>query len=114
LYDVKVTVKFFHNDAPCAKSIKYYPDFGINLYNPGIQTSLTEMRRLSGNKLTILGNIPPRDVLAQGTPDDVRAAVKKLLAEAKDPSWLILSCGGGVPPGVTTANLQAFLQAARG
>ena len=40
--------------------------------------------------------------------------VKKLLAEVKDPARLILSCGGGVPPGVTTANLQAFLQAARG
>jgi uroporphyrinogen decarboxylase len=114
LYDVKVAVKLFHNDAVCAKSIKYYPDLGINLYNPGIQTPLAEMRRLSGNRLTILGNIPPRDVLAQGTPEEVRAAVKKLLAEVKtDPSRLILSCGGGVPPGVTTANLQAFLEAAR-
>jgi uroporphyrinogen decarboxylase len=113
LYDVPVAVKFFHNDAPCAKSIKYYPDMGVNLFNPGIQTPLTEMRQLSGHRLTILGNIPPRDVLAQGTPGDVRAAVKKLLAEATDRSRLILSCGGGVPPGVTTANLQAFLQAAR-
>jgi uroporphyrinogen-III decarboxylase len=113
LYDVNVSVKFFHNDAPCAKSIKYYPEAGINFYNPGVQTSLTEMRLLSGNKLTILGNIPPRDVLAQGTPADVHAAVKKLLAEAKDPGRLVLSCGGGVPPAVTTENLQAFIDAAR-
>ena len=113
LYDANVSVKFFHNDAPCAKSIKYYPEAGINFYNPGIQTSLTEMRQLSGNQLTVLGNIPPRDVLAQGTPGDVRAAVKKLLAEAKDPARLVLSCGGGVPPAVTTENLQAFIDAAR-
>ena len=113
LYDVNVSVKFFHNDAPCAKSIKYYAEAGINLYNPGIQTSLTEMRQLSGNRLTILGNVPPRDVLAQGTPADVRAAVKRLLAEANDPARLILSCGGGVPPAVTTENLQAFIDAAK-
>jgi uroporphyrinogen decarboxylase len=113
LYDVNVAVKFFHNDAPCAKSIRYYPEIGINLYNPGIQTSLTEMRRLSGNRLTILGNIPPRDVLAQGKPDDVHAAMKKLLDEARDRSRLILSCAGGVPPGVTTENLRAFLRAAQ-
>jgi uroporphyrinogen decarboxylase len=113
LYDIDVTVKFFHNDAPCAKSIKYYPEIGINLYNPGIQTSLTDMRQLSGNRLTILGNVPPRDVLAKGTPNDVRAAVKRLLAEAKDRLRIILSCGGGLPPGVTTENLQAFLEEAR-
>ncbi len=113
LYDVDVPVKFFHNDAPCAQSIRHYPDMGVNLYNPGVQTSLTEMRRLCGNKLTILGNIPPRDVLAQGKPEDVRTAVKALLAEAGDRSRLILSCGGGIPPGVSTANLQAFIGAAR-
>jgi uroporphyrinogen-III decarboxylase len=113
LYDVPVTVKCFHNDAPCASSIKHYPEIGINLYNPGIQTSLADMLRLSGNRLAILGNIPPRDVLAQGTPDEVRAAVGKLLAETPDRSRLILSCAGGVPPGVSTENLQAFIEAAR-
>ncbi|MFN3408960.1 MAG: uroporphyrinogen decarboxylase family protein [Limisphaerales bacterium] len=114
LYAVDVPVKFFHNDAPCAQSIRHYPGMGVNLYNPGIQTSLTEMRRLCGNQLTILGNVPPRDVLAQGTPDDVRRAVRALLDEAQDRSRLILSCGGGVPPGVSTENLRAFIAAARG
>ncbi len=113
LYDVNLPVKFFHNDAPCEQSIRHYPGIGINLYNPGVQTSLTDMRRLCDRRLTILGNVPPRDVLAQGTPDDVRNAVKKLLGEAQDRSRLILSCGGGVPPGVSTANLQAFIQAPR-
>ena len=114
LYATDVSVKFFHNDAACAKSIKYYADAGINLYNPGVQTPLAEMRRLSDNRLTILGTIPPRDVLAQGTPADVRAAVQKLLADTPDRSRLILSCAGGMPMGVTTENVQAFIEAARG
>jgi len=113
LYATDVAVKFFHNDAACAKSIKYYPEIGINLYNPGVQTPLAEMRRLSGGRLTILGTIPPRDVLAQGTPDGVRAAVRQLLADTPDRSRLILSCAGGVPPGVSTENLRAFLDAAK-
>lgn len=113
LYDVDLPVKFFHNDAPCAQSIRHYSSAGINLYNPGVQTSLAEMRRLCDGRLTILGNVPPRDVLAQGTPDEVKNAVKNLLAEAPDRSRLILSCAGGVPPGVNTANLQAFIEAAR-
>jgi uroporphyrinogen decarboxylase len=44
----------------------------------------------------------------------VRAAVRRLLAETPDRSRLILSCAGGMPPGVTTENLRAFLEAAHG
>ena len=113
IYSADVAVKFFHNDAACAASVKHYADAGIQLYNPGVQSTLAEIRALSANRLTILGNIPPRDVLAQGTPADVRAAVRKLLAENAGNSRLILSCAGGVPPGVSTENLRAFIAAAR-
>jgi uroporphyrinogen-III decarboxylase len=114
LYADGGTVKFFHNDAQCAKSIGYYPEIGINLYNPGIFNTLAELRRMSNNCLTILGNIPPRDVLAKGSPADVRAAVQNLLRETPEKSKLILSCAGGMPPGVSTENIRAFIEAARG
>lgn len=114
LYATDVTVKFFHNDAPCAKSVRHYPAVGINLFNPGIQSTLNELRELAGPSLTLLGNIPPRDVLAKGSPADVRAAVKKLLAETRDHSRLILSCGGGMPPGVSTENIRAFVEGGEG
>lgn len=113
LYAADNAVKFFHNDAKCEKSIGFYPEIGINLYNPGIFNTLEDLRRLAGCPLTILGNIPPRDVLAKGTPADVRAAVKRLLAETADKSRLILSCAGGMPPGVSTENVRAFVEAAR-
>jgi uroporphyrinogen-III decarboxylase len=110
LYEGTDTIKFFHNDADCTVSVKYYPELGINLYNPGVHLSLTELRAETKDKLTILGNIPPRDVLASGSPDDVMAAVRALKAEANGFSQLLYSCGGGMPPGVNTENLQAFLE----
>jgi uroporphyrinogen decarboxylase len=113
IYAANVAVKFFHNDAECAKSIRYYSEIGINLYNPGIFNTLAELRQMSANKLTILGNVPPRDVLAKGSAADVSAAVKRLLAETTDTSRLILSCAGGMPPGVSTENLRACIEAAR-
>ncbi len=111
LYRTDVTVKFFHNDAPCAASIRYYPDIGINLYNPGIQTPLPALRAKSDSRLTILGTIPPL-VLTRETPDGVRSAVRRLLDENPDRSRWILSCAGGMPPGVKTENLKAFLDEA--
>jgi uroporphyrinogen decarboxylase len=108
-----VSVKFFHNDAPCAKSVRHYPALGINLFNPGVQNTLNQLRELAGPSLTLLGNIPPRDVLAKGSPADVRAAVKQLLAGTRDHSRWILSSGGGMPPGVSTENIRAFIEAAK-
>lgn len=111
LYDCNDSIKFFHNDADCTVSVKYYPELGINLYNPGIHLSLTELRAETKEQLTILGNIPPRDVLASGSPEAVAAAVRALKAEADGFGRIIYSCGGGMPPGVKTENLLAFTEA---
>jgi uroporphyrinogen decarboxylase len=113
LYDNKMTVKLFHNDAECEASVSYYPELGINLYNPGIYTHINKLFEMTDNKLTILGTIPPRDVLAAGTPTDVENSVRKLLSEVNNKPRLLLSCAGGMPPQVSTENLKAFLNAAK-
>lgn len=113
LYDCDVEVKFFHNDADCTASVKYYPEVGINLYNPGIHLSVNQLIEATSNKLTILGNIPPRDVLASGSPQEVSGAVNNLLNALKAKTNFVLSCGGGMPPDVSTENIDAFIKAAR-
>ncbi len=112
LYAIDVPVKFFHNDADCAVSARFYPEIGINLYNPGIQRTIAQIRAWTGPQMTILGSIPPRDVLAGGTPDDVSRAVREQRRSLPAGMRIIHSCAGGMPPGVPTENLRAFLQAA--
>lgn len=114
LYDVDVTVKLFHNDADCTVSVKYYPEIGINLFNPGTQMTVNEIKTATDNNMAILGNIPPRDVLAAGTPDDVSKAVKELIGSVEDKSRFILSCGGGMPPAVSIENIHSFIKAVKG
>jgi len=114
IYDAAPSkVKFFHNDADFRVSVKHYPDMGVNFFNPGVQMSVNEIKEVTGNRLSILGSIPPRDVLAAGTPEQVEQETVTLLNELKDNSRFILSCAGGMPPGVTTENIRAFLQAAQ-
>jgi uroporphyrinogen decarboxylase len=62
----------------------------------------------------MLGNIPPRDVLANGTVEEVVENVKDLIDSLEDKSRVILSCGGGMPPGVPTDNIEAFYSAVKG
>ena len=107
--DTDVAIKFFHNDAPCKACAPFLQAIGINLLNFGPQHSVREMKEWTGNAVTLLGNIPPRDILAAGTPADVARAVTDLLTSVDDWSRLIVSCGGGMPPGVPTANIQALI-----
>jgi uroporphyrinogen-III decarboxylase len=111
VFGTDVTVKCFHNDAPCRACAPYLAQTGINLLNFGIQHTLTEMRGWTGGGIALLGNVPPRDVLAAGTPEDVTRSVTEMLAAVGDTSRVIASCGGGMPPGVSTENIAAFIAA---
>ena len=103
-----VPVRFFHNDAPGLVCAGFLDEIGVNLFNFSFEHSLSEMKERAGGNVTLLGNIPPRDVLAEGTPADVAESIKTVLEPLHDTSRLILSCGGGMPPGVPTENLKAF------
>jgi uroporphyrinogen-III decarboxylase len=109
LYDVNVSVKFLHNDAPSRVSAPTLPEFNINLFNMGYDITLNELKELTQNKVTLVGNIPPRDVLGSGSVDDIKKVTTELLNSLKDKSRVILSCGGGMPPGVTTDNINTFI-----
>jgi len=110
-FSANVTVKFFHNDAPCKASAPLLAQAGINLLNFGVQHTLTEMKLWTGGNIALMGNIPPRDVLAEGTPADVTRSVREMLSALDDRSRLIVSCGGGMPPHAPTANIQALISA---
>ncbi len=108
-FDADVTVKFFHNDAPCKASAPLLEAAGINLLNFGVQHKLADMKIWTNNRIALMGNIAPRDVLAEGTPADVKRTVTELLNVLDDRTRLIVSCGGGMPPHAPTENIQALV-----
>jgi uroporphyrinogen decarboxylase len=48
-------------------------------------------------------------LLAAGTPERVQEATTAMIESLNDRTRLMLSCGGGLPPGAPTANIQAFI-----
>jgi uroporphyrinogen decarboxylase len=111
IFRADVTVKFFHNDAPCKACAPLLPEAGVNLLNFGFQHTIADMRVWTGNRVALMGNIPPRDVLAAGAPADVKRSVAGMLNALEDRSRLIVSCGGGMPPGAPTENIRALITA---
>ncbi len=106
-------VNFFHNDAAGIITAGYLEKIGVNLFNFSFNHSLAEMKQLTGGKVTLLGNLPPRDVLALGAPADIEAGVRSMMSSLSDARRIIWSCGGGMPPDVSTENMRTFISAVR-
>ena len=104
-----VSVRFFHNDSPCRASAPHLSETGINLFNMGIEVALKDLQTWTEGKVALLGNIPPRDVLASGTPIEVESAVEQQFRTLSDTRRVLFSCGGGMPPGVPSENIRAFV-----
>jgi uroporphyrinogen decarboxylase len=108
-----VKVRFLHNDADGLITAKNLNKMGVNMFNFSFNHSMGEIRRLAGPDVILVGNIPPRDVLAGGTPEEVDAAVNKAFGEIGDYNRIIWSVGGGMPPDVSNKNITAFIEAVK-
>jgi uroporphyrinogen decarboxylase len=105
-----VSVRFFHNDAAGVVCAPHLAEIGINLFNFSSDHGLAQMRKLCGESIALLGNIPPRDVLASGTTAQVKESVESMVDGLNDRRRIIASCGGGMPPGVPAENIKAFIE----
>ena len=105
-------VKFFHNDTENPASFPYLRELGIDVFNFTHLRPLAKVRELVGPDICLMGNVPPLDVLARGTPDSVTEAARECLREHPGPR-LILSAGGGTSPGTPGANIRALAAAVR-
>ncbi|MGC9354897.1 MAG: uroporphyrinogen decarboxylase family protein, partial [Mariniphaga sp.] len=101
-------LNFFHNDAQGLISTPYLKEMDVHLYNFSFEHSMKEIRELAGPEVALIGNLPPRDVLAAGTPEQVREETRKMVHEFGEKNRVIWSCGGGMPPDVSTENIRAF------
>jgi len=104
-------VKFFHNDADGRVCAPHLPDLGVNMFNFSFLHTLTEMKEWTHNRVVLVGNLPPRDTLALGSAEDVYRQVQETISSVSDKTRILLSAGGGMPDGVCSENITAFLHA---
>jgi len=106
-------VNFLHNDMESIIPAKYLKEIGVNLYNFSHIYEIDKMKEITGGSVGLVGNIPPRDVLADGTVEEVKNEVIKMLNSTSDFDGILLSCGGVVPPGVSSENIKTFVKTVR-
>ncbi len=109
----RAKVRFLHNDADGLITAGHLKEMGVNMFNFSFNHTMGQIRDLAGPDVILVGNVPPRDVLAAGTPRQVDEAVIKAFGEISDHDRIIWSVGGGMPPDVNDNNLHSFLNAVK-
>lgn len=103
-------IKFLHNDTDNPVCYPYLEELGVDIFNFSHKCSMMEAREKVGDKIVLLGNIPPLEGLAEGTPQMVESFVKETLDQIGPDEKVIISAGGGVSPGTTKQNIEALVQ----
>jgi uroporphyrinogen-III decarboxylase len=104
-------VKVYHNDANVRPMLAELPDTGFDVLNWSHNITVELAARKTAGRMCLMGNVDPLDLGVRGTPDQVRDAARKVIADAGETS-LILSVGGGVSPGMPAGNIAALCDAA--
>lgn len=107
------TIKMFHNDNFNTVSFKYLADLKIHIFNFTHLISIDKARELVGDNICLMGNVPPLDVLARGTKEEVIQSALNCLKTHGKRQGIILSAGGGTSPGTPGQNILALVEAAR-
>ena len=74
---------------------------------------IADVKNRVGDKICLMGNIPPLEVLARGDPETVFEASRQCIMKAKNDFGYILSAGGGVPSAVPFENIDAMVRAVK-
>jgi uroporphyrinogen-III decarboxylase len=61
-----IPVRILHNDAQGLITASHLEEMNVNVFNFSFEHSNEEIYKLSGPDVTLLGNIPPRDVMSLG------------------------------------------------
>jgi uroporphyrinogen-III decarboxylase len=104
-------IKIFHDDTDNVVPFPHLRDLGIHIFNFTHLQSVARVRELVGPGICLMGNVAPLDVLARGTPEQVRQAAAACLEAHGSPRGLLLSAGGGTSPGTPAANIRALVEA---
>jgi len=86
---------------------------GLNPLEPQAGMLLKKVKNYCGDRLCLLGNIDCQDLLPNGTPEQVKEAVRTAIADAADGGGLIICSSNTLHPGVDPDNCIAMFEATR-
>lgn len=109
---------FFHSCGNIHAVIGDLIEIGVDLLNPvqvsaGPMRDTAQLKRDFGKRLSFCGAIDTRNVLPQGTTDDVRAEVRRRMRDLAPGGGYVAAAVHCIQPDVPPANVVAMCEAVR-
>ncbi len=103
----------FHMCGKTEKFWKYFNDLNISAFSLDNRSSIREAMEVMGKDMTILGNVPPVEVMMNGNREDINKAVKHCTEEGSlNPRGYILGFGCDLPYETSEENINSYMDAA--
>lgn len=120
---LKRLIEFIHSHGKsvtlhiCGKTDRIWQamaDAGADCLSIDNAASLAKARETVGDRVRLMGNVHPSEIMLQGKPADVRQAVFDCVALAGDnPRGYVVASGCSLPTETPFGNIRAMLDAAR-
>lgn len=95
------------------KVLELYPQTGADAYEVDHKVDLKSCKEKIGDKMCLIGNVDPVQVLLRGSVQDVENAARKCIDDASKGGGFILGSGCEVPMYTPQANIEALIRVAR-
>lgn len=105
-------VKIYHNDTDNPVPYEFLGELGVNIFNFTHLRNISDVRKIVGDKVCLMGNVPPLHVLAEGNADLVKEKAMECIKDNGNMPGFILSAGGGTSPKTPGENIAALCSAA--
>ena len=105
----------YHTDGDCRAVISELIEVGVDILNP-VQPECMDpvaIKNEYGDRLSFSGTIGTQTTIPHGTPEDVRAAVKKMIETVGVGGGLLLAPTHVLEPDVPWENILAFVEACK-
>ncbi|MHB1376702.1 MAG: uroporphyrinogen decarboxylase family protein [Candidatus Humimicrobiaceae bacterium] len=111
-YTDKDSIRQFHCDSPLDHVVDLLPEMGVNvllMFDP--KNDIGFFKEKIGDRVCLKGNINPLKFLRFGTPETIKAEVKRQLDAAMKGGGYIISTGGEMADGTPDENIFALIEA---
>lgn len=103
--------RWYHNDSDATHILEGIAEAGIQMFHYGYQVDAAYAKEKIGDRVCLMGNVTPLEVLRNGTPADVEKAVQEVIRKSGRGGGLVIAAGGYLDEGTPVENIEAMIQA---